>query len=73
MLKVASHDTDCHFVIGQSLLTSLCTFFGSVAFELTQKASPSAQTKPKSWLICIICVIFSLLQAITKEIAAIKN
>ena len=37
MLRVASRDTDCHFLIGQSLLTSLRTFFGSLAFELTHR------------------------------------
>ena len=62
--------------IGESLLTSLFTFF-LISIRLnSQKPWPYIWTKCKSWkswLSWAICAIFSSLQAILKEISAIKN
>ena len=62
--------------IGESLLTSLFTFF-LISIRLnSQKPWPYIWTKCKSWkswLSWAICAIFSSLQAILKEISTIKN
>ena len=62
--------------IGKSLLTSLFTFFLISIWLNSKMPWPYIWTKCKSWKIWLnwaICAIFSSIQAILKEISAIKN
>ena len=63
-------------VLGKTLLTSTSAFLLISIWLNPQKVWPHTHIKFKSWkswLIWTICAIFSSLQAITKEIAAIEN
>ena len=62
--------------IGESLLTSLFTFFLPSIQPNSKKPWPYIWTKCKSWkswLSWAVCAIFSSSQAILKEISTIKN
>ena len=75
-LAIVEFRIRCGRCIGESLLTSLFTFF-LISIRLnSQKPWPYIRTKCKScksWLSGAICAIFSSLRAILREISAIKN